>query len=1139
MTQSNRSMPISKDLQNTPDGTVTSTESTHHHRLKQCGINNNLDRQSQEKSPSHSSHHPESQFQEAQSSGSLLRARGSGVSSSVHSVRSPPPSILSRQVENEPNSVIQKKAIVLRRLKSIIDGSHSIERGYRVLPLLVGCAVPVGKTSVVPLNNRLDISILVNVPSTTSDWVWETSYNQTTNEWVEVKNVPISKCINAMSIAALIMAVICYGCILLRFLERHVWHSIIISIITAMLQDIFCLAAIVPFCIIYPTSKGYIYKQGFWTMIASTILSFFSTTIMSIDLHRTPSLQLQDSGLTPKQRILVAAAMSLCFYLAFGALIFILIENWTFLDSLYFAMVTITTIGFGDIYPKTAGGRVFVVFYAGCGIVLLAVVVNSIHYVIVEEQHGRFLLQVKARETKRRERRLQHKEQREREMRIRETEATDGNEQESSSPQKSQEDQRPHIIRVLANRNRLELPNVFKPRSDAEAGGMETHDSEPTLALKDHPRNYGAEKSPEETGPISSEVIRQHEESRITLQDPHYPTNHDSDEAIGEGGMPHSPTVRPYSHHKVNIIRSLWRWIISTKLKRTEKPTRKETAPTKANLKFTEKEQRENEAKQIYNEYTREYRIRLQITAATFLMFCIVGALIFMGVESWGFGTSVYFIVITFTTIGYGDVSPQTEAGKIIFLIYVLLGVASLTWLASLISEGFNKVMRKYVVRTQLERERRIRAQERSNDDSKLEEGYPPEPTSEDEFQTSQSLASGSVMDGQIEPMIDVDTCLGRFHHIIRISKELDQVLQKMLGVYHPLSKSDPPSSPSLLSLNKLVSYLEKEEDESMGLIGPSLVRDIATAKSVQVKYSQSNSRATKDNSKTSSSEEPSPPATRSSSSHVHHHRHHNYHNKDGTVTVTEDQWNQMIEYSKQFVTFTEACESALEKLTVWEADEKHRRLEQHQVYLRNKQFFNHRRQQLHEYEATHGLIDNDVELELELLDELDDDESMDEKEGEAMEHRRASIVHEFLRDSRSTSRPSSLHQSSHRPPSPQIDRSEDTLHIDQGNAARPSLLREALKSNPNRLHPIPLMMYLKSHSRRAKIQSRASRTRALGRSMREVEQRLEGRDPESSCSIPQVAASQPATVEQPVGEARQDNEPGPILDPKLRSGTI
>jgi len=69
-------------------------------------------------------------------------------------------------------------------------------------------------------------------------------------------------------------------------------------------------------------------------MIASMIFSLTATILMSIDLHRTPFFRLQGSGVTSKQRILIAEAMALCFYLAIGAMAYIYVEHWTFLDSL-------------------------------------------------------------------------------------------------------------------------------------------------------------------------------------------------------------------------------------------------------------------------------------------------------------------------------------------------------------------------------------------------------------------------------------------------------------------------------------------------------------------------------------------------------------------------------------------------------------------------------------------------------------------------------------------------------------------------------------------------------------------------------------------------------------------------------------
>ena len=55
------------------------------------------------------------------------------------------------------------------------------------------------------------------------------------------------------------------------------------------------------------------------------------------------------------------------------------VEGWSLLDSAYFAVVTIATVGYGDLTPKTTLGKVFTIGYifAGIGIFLAAVTAIS------------------------------------------------------------------------------------------------------------------------------------------------------------------------------------------------------------------------------------------------------------------------------------------------------------------------------------------------------------------------------------------------------------------------------------------------------------------------------------------------------------------------------------------------------------------------------------------------------------------------------------------------------------------------------------------------------------------------------------------------------------------------------------------
>jgi voltage-gated potassium channel len=57
-----------------------------------------------------------------------------------------------------------------------------------------------------------------------------------------------------------------------------------------------------------------------------------------------------------------------------GTVVFHLLEGWSIVDSLYASAQTVTTVGFGDVAPRTFYGRIFASFFMlfGVGIVLYA-----------------------------------------------------------------------------------------------------------------------------------------------------------------------------------------------------------------------------------------------------------------------------------------------------------------------------------------------------------------------------------------------------------------------------------------------------------------------------------------------------------------------------------------------------------------------------------------------------------------------------------------------------------------------------------------------------------------------------------------------------------------------------------------------
>jgi len=58
--------------------------------------------------------------------------------------------------------------------------------------------------------------------------------------------------------------------------------------------------------------------------------------------------------------------------LAMGTWFYARVEGWTVLDALYFSVVTLTTVGFGDLAPNTSAGKIFTIFYILVGLGLIS-----------------------------------------------------------------------------------------------------------------------------------------------------------------------------------------------------------------------------------------------------------------------------------------------------------------------------------------------------------------------------------------------------------------------------------------------------------------------------------------------------------------------------------------------------------------------------------------------------------------------------------------------------------------------------------------------------------------------------------------------------------------------------------------------
>src|SRR5919202_669915 len=71
-----------------------------------------------------------------------------------------------------------------------------------------------------------------------------------------------------------------------------------------------------------------------------------------------------------------------------GAWFYRKVEGRSLRDSFYFSVITFTTVGYGDLSPHTAAGKIFTVFYIFIGIGIILGFVNAVAGRAMEQRGG-------------------------------------------------------------------------------------------------------------------------------------------------------------------------------------------------------------------------------------------------------------------------------------------------------------------------------------------------------------------------------------------------------------------------------------------------------------------------------------------------------------------------------------------------------------------------------------------------------------------------------------------------------------------------------------------------------------------------------------------------------------------------------
>ncbi|MBI2659868.1 two pore domain potassium channel family protein [Candidatus Woesearchaeota archaeon] len=127
----------------------------------------------------------------------------------------------------------------------------------------------------------------------------------------------------------------------------------------------------------------YLYCFCFYNFYFYTTFKY--NLIFMIFMKKEELQKLEEEEHRKFHRRMIYIVIVILMFLFGGATFYYYAEQWRYLDAVYFSAYTMTTVGYGDIVPKTDLGKIFTIFYvfAGVGIALYGLTVISSHFVEV------------------------------------------------------------------------------------------------------------------------------------------------------------------------------------------------------------------------------------------------------------------------------------------------------------------------------------------------------------------------------------------------------------------------------------------------------------------------------------------------------------------------------------------------------------------------------------------------------------------------------------------------------------------------------------------------------------------------------------------------------------------------------------
>jgi voltage-gated potassium channel len=90
----------------------------------------------------------------------------------------------------------------------------------------------------------------------------------------------------------------------------------------------------------------------------------------------------------------ITVVLSVLAVIGSGTVFYHFVEGWSWLDSYFFTVVTISTVGYGKLVPATAAGKIFTtgLIFVGLGVFAAAIQQFAHYHMRKREEHTEWLI---------------------------------------------------------------------------------------------------------------------------------------------------------------------------------------------------------------------------------------------------------------------------------------------------------------------------------------------------------------------------------------------------------------------------------------------------------------------------------------------------------------------------------------------------------------------------------------------------------------------------------------------------------------------------------------------------------------------------------------------------------------------------